>query len=430
MGWEENLHNRVVGQSTISALSLRDYRMYLTGTVVSNLGTWLHRVGQNWLVLDVSDGSAVAVGINIGLEFLPMIALSPLGGRVADHFKPGLVLRIAQVWMGVISAILGIVALVGQAFPWQLHIFAFLFGIGPAFGNPARQVFLFEIVGESAVSSAVSLNAVNFNIARLVGPVVAGVIIGTFGAGWAVIINAISYLPLIFAISVIEGRRRVSPCVRNISRPPIQANRFSWRKPVGRELILLLCLVFLVGTFGMNMEMAAMLMATEVFRVDAAACGILLACSASGAVCGSFLAARMRPTSLCHLSAIAFFFGVVEVFTGAMPTYPLFAASLFVVGVVSALFVARSEVRLHHIAEPGGRGRVFSMYRVASLCGTPIGAPALGFVGQAFGARWVLWAGGSVLIAGVIVVVLGSFVRIDRKRLDVRESGDLIEDLS
>src|SRR3954470_21892777 len=183
------------------ALAEPNYRKYLAGSFVSNIGTWMQRVAQDWLVLELSGGSGLAVGITTGLQFLPMLLLSPYGGLIADRFDKRRVLKVTQAWLALSAAVLGLLAITGVAVTWHVYLIAFAFGLGTAFDNPARQAFVSEVAGREHLPNAIGLNSANFNTGRIIGPALAGLVIAAFGSGWAILSNSITYGAMILALS-------------------------------------------------------------------------------------------------------------------------------------------------------------------------------------------------------------------------------------
>src|SRR4029453_4501952 len=190
------------------ALSEPNYRKYLTGSFVSNIGTWMQavRVAQDWLVLELSGGSGLAVGITTGLQFLPMLLLSPYGGLIADRFNKQTILKVTQAWLALWPAALGVLAVTGLATTEHVYAIAFAFGLGTAFDNPARQSFVSEVAGPDHLPNAIGLNSATFHAGRLVGPALAGLLIGAVGSGWAILANALSYAAFIGALLMLDGR--------------------------------------------------------------------------------------------------------------------------------------------------------------------------------------------------------------------------------
>ena len=388
-----------------SALGNRNYRIYLSGSIVSNTGTWMQRVAQDWLVLELSHSSAVAVGITTALQFLPMLLLSPYGGLTADRFDKRKILKITQAWMAFTSLGLGLLAVLGVAQTWHVFAIAFAFGLGTAFDNPARQSFVSEIVGRDKLTNAIALNSANFNAARIIGPAVAGLIIAGFGTGWAILSNAVSYLAFIAAIMMIKSERL------HLVTPTKRAKR-QLREGVAyirsrKDLLVVFCTIFFVGTFGMNFQMTSALMAQQVFHKGAAQYGILGTFMAVGSLAGALLAARRKsPPQGRFIVMMAVIFAIIEMFVGTMPTYWSYAAVLPIMGLVSLSTLTAANACVQMGVDPQFRGRVMSIYAMLLLGGTPIGAPLLGWVGQAFGARWTLIGGGGLTLIGVAVSVL------------------------
>jgi MFS family permease len=387
-----------------AALGQPNYRIYFAGAFVSNIGTWMQRVAQDWLVLDLSHGSALAVGVTTGLQFLPMLLLSPYGGLIADRFDKRLILRITQGWLAVCAAVLGLLAVTGVAQTWHVFVIAFAFGLGTAFDNPARQAFVSEVAGREHIANAVGLNSANFNTGRIIGPALAGLVIAAFGSGWAILSNSITYGAMILALSLMNAR-----LLNRAERPP-RAKRqvregMSYVLHRG-DLLLILCVAFFVGTFGMNFQMTSALMAQQQFHKGAEAYGILGTFMAVGSLTGALLAARrkVRPRGR-FVVLMALVFAGVEVLAGVMPTYATYAAILPALGLVALLTLTAANASVQMGAAPQLRGRVMALYMMVLMGGTPIGAPLLGWVGEVLGPRWTLIGGGGFTALGVLASV-------------------------
>lgn len=377
--------------------------------MVSNVGTWMQRVAQDWLVLQLTANSGTALGITTGLQFLPMLILSPLAGVVADRFPKRKVLVATQLMMVVPAALLGILAVTGAAQAWHVYVLAFVFGTGTAFDAPARQSFVVEMVGTDDLSNAVGLNSASFNTARIIGPAAAGGLIAALGSGpeatgWAILINAASYLAVIVSLKLMDPRalRPATPARRG--RGAVREGvRYVRSRP---DLMLLLATVFFVGTFGMNFQLTSALMATEVFDKGAGEFGILGSFMAVGALTGALLAARRARPRLRIVVGGAVIFGIVEIGLGLMPTYWTFAAFVPVVGLFALTMITTANATIQLTVLPEMRGRVAALYLMIFMGGTPAGAPFIGWVGEEFGARWTLIGGGLVTLVGVVVALL------------------------
>jgi MFS family permease len=387
-----------------AALSNRNYRIYVSGAFVSNIGTWMQRVAQDWLVLELSGGSGLAVGITTALQFLPMLLLSAYGGLVADRFDKRTILKVTQIWMALCAGALGLLAVTGHAVTWQVYLIAFLFGIGTAFDNPARQTFINEVVGPELLPNAIGLNSASFHAARIVGPAAAGLVIAAWGSGWAILSNAVTYAAFIAVLLVIDSTKlHVTPPTAR-ARGQIRQG-LSYVSEHG-EILLVLCVVFCVGTFGMNFQLTSALMAQQEFHKGAQQYGILGTFMAFGSLAGALLAARRRHRPRGRfIVGMALAFGVIEVVAGLMPTYWTYAAILPVMGLASLLTLTASNASIQLGVAPELRGRVMALYAMVLMGGTPIGSPILGWVGQAFGPRWTLIGGGGLTVLGVLLCV-------------------------
>ena len=397
---------------TFRSLHNRNYRLYAAGGVVSNTGTWMQRVAQDWLVLSLSrhsgDGS-IALGITTGLQFLPILLFSAYGGVVADRFPKRRMLQVTQAAMALTSMVLGVLALTGVAETWHVFVIAFVFGIGAAFDAPARQSFVSEMVGPDDLTNAVGLNSASFNMARIVGPALAGGLIALLGSGvqatgGVIVLNALSYGAVIYALQRMRESELDSP---ELSRRAKGMVRDGVRYVRGRpDVMLVLAIVFFAGTFGMNFQMTSALMATQVFHKGAGEYGLLGTTMAIGSLTGALLAARRvgRPRQRLLVGA-ALAFGVVEIFSGLMPSYASFALISPLIGLTALTMVTAANATVQLSVAPEMRGRVMALYMMIFQGGTPLGAPIVGWVGHTLGARWTLLGGGAMTVAGILVAV-------------------------
>jgi MFS family permease len=388
--------------SMFAALANRNYRIYISGSFVSNIGTWMQRVAQDWLVLELSGGSGVAVGIATGLQFLPMLLLSVWGGLLADRFDKRLVLKLTQTWLALCAATLGVLAVTGVAVTWHVYLVAFAFGMGTAFDNPARQAFVSEVAGKKHLPNAIGLNAAAFNAARIVGPALAGLVIAAFGTGWAILSNAVTYTAFIAVLMVIDSRRLTpSPPAERAKRQIREGLAYVRRRP---DLLLVFGTVFFVGTFGLNFQMTSALMAQQEFHKGAQEYGLLGTIMAVGSLTGALLAARRRAAPRARfVVGMAVVFGLIEIVAGLMPTFWSYAAVLPVLGLAALLTLTAANASVQMNVDPRLRGRVMALYMMVLMGGTPLGSPILGWVAEVFGARWTLIGGGALSTLGVLL---------------------------
>lgn len=393
--------------STFDALQLYNYRIYFSAALVSNIGTWMQRVAQDWFVLELAKGSdiaGIAVGITTALQFLPILLFTPYFGLLADRIDKRKLLWAAQAWMALASATLGLLAIFGVAQVWHVFLLAFAFGLGTALYNPARQSFVSELTGPEYLQNAISLNSASFNTARMIGPAIAGLTIAAFGSGWSILMNAVSYLPMLVALPLLDSARlHLSERPRKAKRQIREGLGYVRRRP---EIVLVLSVAFFIGTFGMKFQMTSALMAQQVFHRQAAEYGILGTFLAVGSLAGALLSARRKDTPrLRFIVSAAVAFAVIEIIVGTMPSYWSYAALVPLLGLSSMLTVNAANVSIQLGVDAQLRGRVMAIYMMLLQGGTPIGAPLLGWAASTFGARWTLIGGGGVALIGVLVSV-------------------------
>ncbi|MEU3688112.1 MFS transporter [Streptomyces narbonensis] len=390
---------------TFSSLGIRNYRLFFTGAIVSNTGTWMARITQDWLVLSLT-GSAAAVGITTALQFLPMLLFGLYGGVIADRYPKRNLLLVSQAALGLCGLALAVLTLSGSVQVWHVYLIAFLLGMVTVVDNPARQAYVAEMVGPKQLRNAVSLNSANFQSARLVGPAVAGVLIAGVGSGWAFLLNGLSFIaPLVSLLLMRTGE------LHKVERAPRGKGqlREGLRYVAGRpDLIWPIVLVGFIGTFGFNFPIWLTAFSEEVFHVGAGTYGFLNTLMAAGSLVGALAAARRGSTRLRMLVIAAAVFGVLEIAAALSPAFWMFALLLVPIGMIGLTVNITANSAVTMATDPAMRGRVMSLYMMVFAGGTPIGAPLLGWVTDTYGARVGFATGGviSLAAAGVIGLVL------------------------
>jgi MFS family permease len=388
------------------SLGNRNYRLFATGQVVSNSGTWMQRVAQDWLVLELTHGSGTALGIATGLQFLPLLLFSLWGGAIADRYSKRHLLMITQTAMGVLALILGVLAVTGAVRIWQVYALAFALGLATVVDNPTRQTFVVEMVGRDDMPNAIALNSATFNLARIAGPAIAGLVIGAVGTPVAFFVNAASFGAVLAGLKLMRPAdlHPVDPVPRTKGQLR-EALRYVKDRP---SLSMPMVLIFFVATFGMNFQVTNALMSRQVFHTGATAFGLASAVFAAGALAGALLAARRGSPGARLLVTAAFAFGVLEVVTGLMPSFWSFLVLLVPTGLALLTFVTAANSATQLGTSPEMRGRVMGFYMLVFLGGAPLGSLLVGWVAEAFGPRMSLVGGGviSALAAAVIGLLL------------------------
>ena len=406
---------------TFAALAERNYRWFLTGQIVTNVGTWMQRVAQDWLVLDLSGGNAVTLGIVTALQFLPFLVVAPFAGVLADRVPRRVVMLIAGIMATLAAGSLGLAVMTGSASVGLVYILAFVLGVSAALDNPARQALLGQLVGRELLSNAVGLNSATFNLSRIIGPALAGLTIAAVGVGPVFVINALSY---VFALGTLVMLR---PRTAEGRSGPL-AGRATMRQGLGylrtrRDLVIVLVLVFFAGTFVFNYQITTVMMARLEFGVGAAAYGVLGSVLSIGSILGSLLAARRTTPRLRFVLGAGLAAALVTATAGLMPTYLSFLFFLPLCGLTLLTFSVSAQSYLQMGSDGRFRGRVMGFYTLAFFGGTPVGAPILGWVASTFGPRWGLIGGG--LLAGVFLVGVAV---IAQRRIRARAARDQLTD--
>jgi MFS family permease len=391
--------------STFASLKYVNYRLWFAGALVANIGTWMQRVGQDWLVLtDLSDDSGLAVGITTALQFAPTLLLSAWAGVLADRVNRRKLLMVTQGAQGVLAFGLGALVLSGHAQLWHVYLFATALGMVAALDQPVRQTFVAELVPAGKLSNAVGLNSTSFNAARLIGPGLAGLLIAAVGTGWVFVINGVSFAATILALLLMRTSELhpmpVAPRARGQIREGIRYVR-------GRtDILVIMAVIGVVSTFGLNFQMTSALMARAEFGRGAGEYGILGSVLAIGSLAGALLAARRERPRVRLVIGSAFAFGLATGALALMPTYASFAVACIPVGLASLTMLTAANTTIQMSTDPAVRGRVMSLYMMVMLGATPIGSPVVGWIGETFGPRWSIGIGSiSALLVSALAAV-------------------------
>jgi MFS family permease len=373
-----------MARRTFSSLSVRNYRLYFFGQIVSMSGTWIQSVAQMWLVYELT-GSGVALGVVTALQFTPVLVAGMWGGIVADRFDKRKILIATQAAAALLAALLGTLTAFGVIELWMIYVLAFALGSVSVIEVPTRQSFVIEMVGEDQLSNAVGLNSTVFTSARVIGPAVAGLLIAGVGIAWCFLINAVSFAAVIVSITKMNPHElhRGAP-VERAKGQLREGLRYVWNTPVLRSSLLMMAII---GTIAFNFRILLPVMAEREFGGGAGTFGALSALMGVGTVLGAlFAASRRQPTRKTLIySAIAY--GVLIVIAGLAPTLSLEMIALVPMGAAGIAFVVTANSTLQLNAKESMRGRVMALYSVVFLGSTPIGSPIVGWIGETFGVR-------------------------------------------
>jgi MFS family permease len=336
--------------------------------------------------------------------------LLPLTGFAADHFDRRRLLMLTQGAMGLLALGLGLLTVLGAVELWHVYAFALLLGCASAFDAPARQTFVSELVGTTELSNAVALNSTSFQAGRLIGPAVAGVLIAALGTGWVFLLNAASFVAVLAALACLRVHD-LHRSARAERRPGSLGDGLRYVR-AHDDLKAVLAMLFLVATFGLNFPIFISTMAVREFHAGAHEYGVLSSMMAVGSVTGALLSAR-RPNPHVRLLILgAAVFGLGCTVAALMPGYAGFAVTLVVIGIASQTFMTTANSTVQLGTDPPMRGRVMAIYMAIAMGSTPLGAPFVGWVADAFGPRWALGVGAA---AGIAAAALGGWA-VRRRR--------------
>lgn len=394
-----------------------NYRIWFAGALISNVGGWMQATAQDWVVLtELTDNDATAMGVTMALQFGPPLVLVSLTGWVADRFDRRHILFATQSALLALAIAVGVLLLNDLMTLPMMFGFALGFGIVNAFDAPARQAFVSDMVSTGDTSNAVALNSASFNLARMVGPAVGGLLIVAIGSGWVFIVNAATFLAMLLALLLMR-RSLLAPRLKNRSRGGLAAGfRYVWGRS---DLKVVFITVFLIGAFGMNFPIFASTMALE-FGAGADGYGVLSSVLAIGSLIGALLAARRDRARVRVVILAAGGFGIAAFVSSVMPTYVSYAVTLTFTGfmIVTLLTTANGYVQI--TTDPALRGRVLALYMAVIMGSTPVGAPIAGWVADTFGPRAAIMLGGTAgfvaCAIGVIWVATSGRLRRDENR--------------
>ncbi|MFJ6538063.1 MFS transporter [Paenarthrobacter sp. NPDC091711] len=402
--------------STFRSLGILNYRIWFFGALISNIGTWMQRTAQDWLVFDhLTAHDAGAMGITLALQLGPQLFLAPWAGLLADRYSRRRLLLITLVAMALLSTGLGVLVLLGIAELWHVYLFALMLGIVTAVDAPVRQTFVSELVTDDYLPNAVALNSASFNVARMIGPAVSGVLTVVVGPGWVFLINTLSFVAMLWALKLIPtSSLRIQPKAPAGKGRIREGLRYVRNRP---DIQVVLVAVFIVGTFGLNFPLFIAAMVGTQFGMDAGAFGALNSVMAIGSVTGALLAARRGRPRLRLIFGAAGGFGVASALAAMAPNAVLFGLALIPCGLFALTLITSANGYVQSTTEAVMRGRVMSLYMAIFMGGTPIGAPLVGWVANVGGPRWAV---GVAAAAGVSTAVVGLLWIIRAKQLRLR----------
>ncbi|MFG1900062.1 MFS transporter [Micromonospora carbonacea] len=389
------------------SLQVRNYRLFASGQLIKLIGVWMMFIAQDWLVLELSDDSATALGVVTALQFTPVLLLTLLSGRLADRYDKRLLLFVANAFWTVLSFGMSLLVLTGLVRLWHVFVFAALLGVANAVETPVRQAFVSELVGTSLLPNALSLNAAVFNSARIVGPAVAGLAIAAVDVGPVFLFTALSSLgPLATVVRMRPAelhRKDLLPVAERDSARVVDGLRYVARRP---DLLLPMAVMSVIGMSLFNFQLTLAALAKTVFNTGAASFGLFSTALAVGALVGALAGTgrRSRPSVWLVLGA-AVGCAVFGTLVGLAPAYWMVVALLLPAGFFMVFFAQSANQRVQLGTDAAFRGRVMALWVLVFLGTNPVGAPVIGWVAERFGAGASIWIGGLISLATALLAL-------------------------
>lgn len=400
-------------QDTFRALLVRNYRVYISGQVIATIGFWLQMTATSWLVLELTGDSGTALGTAMALQFGPFLALSLFGGRLADRFDKRKVLMIGAIFNVCFAGTLAVVVLAGQAELWHVYLFMLCFGTVAAIEGPSRISFAAELVDRETLPNAIALNSATFNMGRIIGPAIAGILIALTDTGVVLALNAVAFMaPVVVMVILLRSRLHVAPrtrAERKENSGVIDSLRYLRRKP---DIVLVLVLMLFVGGFAFNFPVTLSLMAKTEFNTGADAFGLLVTALSIGALVGALVSGkRHKRPGIYTLIVACVALGAGTTIVGFAPTFTIAMVLLLPTGFAMVYLAQSANQRVQMGVSDRYRGRVMSLYMLVFIGSTPLCAPIVGWVSEVYGAPAGLWLGGIVTLLAAAGAYVAKVVR-------------------
>jgi len=390
-------------RETLVSLKVPNYRKFAAGNLVANTAVWMQRIAMDWLVLQLS-GSVAAVGITVFMQFTPMLLFGLWGGVLTDRYSKQKLLIASQSAAALLAAVLAALTLTGTTQVWHVYLISFLLGLVTVVDNPARQVFVNELVGPHYLRNAISLNSSIFQLGGLIGPAAGGLLINAVGGGWSFVINAAACLAVVGALCTLDrSKLHASPAAPRGKGQLVEGMRYVRRKPV---IFWTVVMVAVVAVFAFNMPVFLAAYANDVFDVGAQGYGMFNALVAAGALAGALASTRRTSVRLSMVVVTAAALGIVQALAGFAPGEVGFSLLLVGIGIGNLLFITAANSLVQMSSNVQIRGRVISLYILVLLGGQAIGGPLMGWVVEAIGPHAAMLISGAVPAVAAVVVAL------------------------
>ncbi len=393
----------------MSALAHRNFRLFFFGQLISVVGTWMQSLAQGWLVLQLTK-DPFALGVISAIQFAPVMVFGLFGGLIADALPKRTTLVATQSASGILALILWALTVTHQVQAWHIAILALLLGCVNTVDMPTRQAFVVEMVGRDDVVNAVALNSAAFNAARIIGPAIAGLIIGLVGIAMCFLLNGLSYVAVIVGLLAMRsadlralGTYRLSRSLGAVIADLADGLRYVRRTPV---VLLAVVVVGIVSTVGLNLNVLVPVFAADVLNVGATGFGFLMAATGVGSLISALAIAYLGRSSPRIMLLGAGILGLLQAVLVVVHLMPVALVCLFGVGFGSIAMAATANTSIQLAVPDDLRGRVMSVYMTVFAGSTPIGALFAGALAAEFGAAIAFGVGGGLSFGVVVVAYL------------------------
>ncbi|MCU1406603.1 MAG: putative permease [Glaciihabitans sp.] len=400
-------NGRAPWSDTLSSLRVPNFRLFTISNVLAMSGTWMQRIAQDWLVLQLS-GSVTAVGITVALQFAPMLLFGLYGGLIVDRYSKRMLLMLTQGIVGVLSAVLAVLAITGVVEVWHVFVIAFLVGMVTVVDNPTRQVFVNELVGPRNLKNAISINSSVFQLGGLIGPAIAGVLLVAVGAGWAFGINAVTCVVTVLTLSMLSTSKLMrTPPMPRAKGQLKEGLRYVLAKP---SIFWSVVMVLVLSVFSLTMPVILSAYATTVYDVGAAGYGLFNTLVAAGAFIGAIASTRRTSVRLRGVIMLGGLWGALQAIAALMPTELTFGLLLVSLGIANLLFITGANSLVQMSSNLGVRGRVMSVYVMVLLGGQAIGGPFMGWLVENYGAQT------GMAVSGIVPAIAAALIGLHLAR--------------
>ena len=404
---------------SLSSLRVPNFRLFTLSNILAMSGTWMQRIAQDWLVLQLSH-SVAAVGVTVAMQFTPMLFFGLYGGLIVDRYSKRMLLMLTQATVGILAVLLAVLALTGTIQVWHVYAIAFVVGLVTVVDNPTRQVFVNELVGPRNLRNAISVNSSVFQLGGLIGPAVAGILLDAVGAGWAFAINALTCAVTVLTLAALKKSKLVrSPAVPRAKGQLKQGLKYVVRKPA---IFWSIVMVAILSVFALTMPVILAAYANNIYKVGASGYGLFNTLVAGGALTGAILSTRRTGVRLRTVVIMGGVWGALQAIAAFMPGEVSFGVLLVALGIGNLLFITAANSLVQMSSNIGIRGRVMSLYVLVLLGGQAIGGPIMGWVVSSYGPHVGMAISG--LVPAIAAIVIGiHLARRHQLRIRVRVEG-------